>query len=160
MFNTFTHHVHVDDSKLSQKTYNFDLAPGAYQDQYRMTNVHDIATSSLPRVPSGLSADIDFVSDRVVHMQLTWKPNRYSDEWLIQKFNEVWGCLWILFAVALILFSDAPLYGLVFPLVFGPIWFGQYYLVKKRATKRYAQHLAQAAYPGIIKLRQESVLAE
>ena len=93
-------------------------------------------------------------------MQLTWKPNRFSDEWLIQKFNEVWGCLWILFAVTLILFSDAPLYGLVLPLVFGPIWFGQYYLVKKRATKRYAQHLAQAAYPGIIKLRQESALTD
>lgn len=160
VFNTFTHHIHVDESRLSGKTYSFDLSPGAYQDQYRMTNVRDVSKSSLPAIPSGLSADVDYVSDRVVHVQIVWKPNRYSDEWLILKFIEVWGCLWILFAVIMILFSDAPLYGFVLPIVFAPLWFGKNYLVKKWATKRYAHHLAQAAYPGILKLRQASALIE
>lgn len=154
MFNSFIHHVHIDESRLKTKTCTFDLERGDYEDHYRMTNVRDASLSFSSSIPTGLTAEIDYVTDRVLHVQVHWIPERYSDEWLIEKFNVVWGTLWAVGCSVLIVFTeDASLVFLLFPIVFTPLWFGQFYFVKKRATKRYARDLAHGAYPRILEMK-------
>ncbi len=159
MFDTFIHHVYIDESRLSRKTCSFDLQLGGYQDQYRMTNVRDVSTSSSTKIPTGLTADIDYVTDRMMHVQLVWRPES-GLEWFVEKFFIVWGVSLLLVTCALSLYSDHPLYGLLFPVICTLLWFGQFYFVKKRATKRYARDLVHTAYPLVMKLRQESMQVE
>ena len=158
MFDTFMHHVQIDESRLIAKTCLFDLQLGAYQDQYRMTNVRGESFS--PQLPTGLAADIDYVTDRVLHVQVLYRPEKYSDEWLIESFKIVWGAGWALFACALISFTFTPLIGVPVTLVAASLWFGSLYFEKKWVTKRYARDLAHAAHPLVMELRLESEQVE